>query len=225
MNATQLFPPDEVQPDDGDLSALTAQHLKHIEDGFRDLETAMTVTKSATNPVDNVIAGLPERLKASRPAGEDNDTYETYVDAIKSLLDNQAREFIPDRTVVQGPDGVDVEEVRFKPLANIADSTEFLLRLVGSQIGFERKRELVLPLLKMAHKARVDALRHLPHGETPRRRILRDHAHLLNLIEDTCTNYIKAKDSFSDDVAVGFFTDGTGTVRPITVRIRRNFNR
>ena len=225
MNATQLFPPEEVQPDDKDLSALTAQHLKRIADGFRDLETAVTVTQSKVNPIDKAIAGLPGCLKAKRPSAHDHDTYETYVDAVKSVLDQQALEFIPDKTFTQGPNGIEDKDVAFKPLADIAESTEFLLKLVGSHIGYERKRDLVLPLLKAAHKTRSDALRGLRRGETPQRRMLRDHAHLLNLLEHTCTSYLKAKDSASDEVAIAFFTDPSGTVRPITVHLKRDVNR
>lgn len=225
MSTTPLSPTDEYQPDDEELSALVAENLKRIEKGFRDLEDAATVTGATANPVDNMLSGLPERLREAQADDADGGAYEAYVATVKSLLDDQAREFVPDVSVEPGPDGIEIGAARFQPLADIADSTNFLLRLIGSHIGYERKRELVLPPLKAAHESRVDALRHLPHGETPKRRMIRDHAHLLNLLEDTCSNYLKAKDSFSDEVAVGFYTDANGTVRPITVRIRDHVNR
>lgn len=225
MSTTPLSPTDEYQPDDEELSALVVENLKRIEKGFRDLEDATTVTGTGANPVDNMLTGLGERLREAQVDDADGGAYEAYVATVKSLLDDQAREFVPDFSVKQGSDGVEIDQVRFPPLAAIADSTNVLLRLIGSHIGYERKRELLLPPLKATHQSRVDALRHLPHGETPKRRMLRDHAHLLNLLEDTCNNYLKAKDSFSGDVAVGFYTDPNGTVRPITVRIRGHVNR
>lgn len=225
MNATELFPLDQVQPEDADLSALTTKHLKRIADGFRDLETAVTVTKSTKNPVETALASVPARLKERRAAGQDHDTYETYVESVKSVLDEQAADFIGDKLPVVGSDTVELKDVPFQPLSDIADSTAYLLNLVGSRIGYERKREFVLPALKAAHKARSDTLKHLRRGETPQRRMLRDHAHLLNLLEHTCTSYTKAKDTASDTVAVGFFTDPSGKVRPITIRIDHAVNR
>lgn len=228
MPATPAFPPDTPRPDDDELKALTVNHLKRIEEGFRDLEIAIEVAKSNTNPIDEMIQGLGPRLKKKRADNDENgsQTYETYVATVRELLDEQALSLIPDKKIVKRNDGhFDAEDVPFPALAKIAESTEFLLKLIGSEIGYERKRELVLPLLKKAHKRRVDALRHLPRGITPRRRMFRDHSHLLYLLKKTCMSYINAKDAFSDEVTVGFFTDGSGIVHPIRVHISNDANR